>query len=86
MRNANGKHRGPIQHTPARFVYGVRVSGATRIDHYPTKLTALGMARDWCISPLRTGPRTSEVLKWRADQPNLTFKVTTFTSPEGHHA
>jgi hypothetical protein len=61
------------------YQYGVQTtSGVVR---YPTRHIAEGTARDWCISPLRTGPRKAELMRRRGWDGEW-VSIATWQSPE----
>lgn len=86
----DGRHRGPRDPRPTRaaFQYATRCSylkgGETvtgRIERQPGKSVAEDIARDWVISPLRTGVRTAEALRRRGWDGEWSV-IATWTSPE----
>jgi hypothetical protein len=63
------------------YQYGTRING--RVERHDLRSYAENAARDWVISPLRSGPRTAELVRrlgWDGEWESL----ATWTSPEGH--
>lgn len=65
------------------YQYGWRRTGTvhSHVERQLTKALAENAARDWCISPLRTGPRTAELVRrrgWDGEWETL----ATWASPE----
>jgi hypothetical protein len=66
---------------PERYQYGTRING--RVEPYQRRRDAENAARDWAISPLRTGPRKAELVRRRG----WTFPwgaIATWSSPEAY--
>jgi len=64
-----------------RYEYGVIHGGPVEI--HPTKRIAEDVARDWVISPLRTGPRTAHTVRRTAGRiPGIWSILNTWTTPE----
>ena len=66
-----------------RYEYGVIHREDGVVETHPTKTIAENAARDWVISPLRTGPRTAHTVRRTAGRiPGIWSILNTWTTPE----
>jgi len=81
----DGRHRGPHDPRPSRapFQYGVRYGSPVngRTDRALRRQDAETLARDWAISPLRTGPRQAHLVR-RRGYTGAWEILATWSSPE----
>ena len=68
---------------PEPYQYGVHREGQTVVERMRSRREAMNVARDWCISPLRTGSRKAEAVRRRGwDGEWVT--IATWRSPENY--
>lgn len=66
---------------PEPYQYGVQRSGVAQTMVETSKAFAENAARDWVISPLRTGPRWAKTMR-RRGYDGVWEELDTWTTPE----
>lgn len=66
---------------PKPYQYGVRHDNAEWVERHARRADAETAARDWAISPLRTGPRSGHLVRRRGWDGEWVI-IATWSSPE----